>query len=138
MRPQGPRLRRGEDRQNAAATGAGSIYNRPYEPTLDLLRHLDRARAVGLLGVARRAGPEARQALDAGAGPALGVRAAAVRELLALVAGADGPNEAQRRNQEEGRGLDHVGVVVRVVVAVCGGGGRVSFYGRGAGRGEKL
>ena len=33
---------------------------------LDLLRHLDRARAVGLLGVARRAGPEAWQALDAG------------------------------------------------------------------------
>ena len=67
------------------ATEAGSIYNRPYA-TLNLLRHLDRARAVGLLGVARRAGPEARQALDAGAGPALGVRAAAVRELLALVA----------------------------------------------------
>ena len=45
MRPQGPRLRRCEDRQNATATGAGSIYNRPYA-TLDLLRHLDRARAV--------------------------------------------------------------------------------------------
>ncbi|CAH0371976.1 unnamed protein product, partial [Pelagomonas calceolata] len=87
-------------------------------PNLDLLRHLDRARAVGLLRVAARVGPEARQALDAGAGPALRVRAAAVRELLALVAGADGPNEAQRGDEEEGRGLDHVGVVVRVVVAV--------------------
>jgi len=76
-----PRRRHSRRRKNA-----GSIYNRPYEPTLDLLRHLDRARAVGLLRVAARVGPEAREALDAGAGPALRVRAAAVRELLALVA----------------------------------------------------
>ena len=56
--------------------------------------------AVGLLRVAARVGPEARQALDAGAGPALRVRAAAVRELLALVARADvqtRPSAAMRK-----------------------------------------
>ena len=50
---------------------------------------------------------------------------------------ADGPDEAQRRDEEEGRGLDHVGVVVRVVVAVCGRGSCVGFYGCGAGRGAR-
>ena len=113
-----PRTVTGTRRRGRKGLKQSALHQALRDPGPGRHRHLDRARAVGLLRVAARVGPEARQAPTQAQGPHSGFGQQR-GEFLHWAAGADRQTRPSAAMRKKAAAWIRVGVVVRVVVAVC-------------------